>query len=207
MPLQDWNDPATWANAYRLKKANNPNEWADGYVRDCSMYTAAPSKANRIINALGIQPTDTVGVIGGGYGWIGNQIAIQTGCVVAVVDTSTVIQNGKAANADVEILNADVTNNNGRNQVKQALGITGNNKASYMITEEIITCLDDTEAGQLSSFLNNLADQVVHYTTEINPAKLASGNQDPNYNWKTLEDWKILLPDDLIMSSTTFRIV
>ncbi|NIT14585.1 MAG: hypothetical protein GTN99_10195 [Candidatus Dadabacteria bacterium] len=207
MPLQNWDDPQVWANAYKLKKASNPNEWADGYVRDCSMYTAAPGKANQIINALGIQSTDTVGVIGGGYGWIGNQIAIQTGCVVAVVDTSAVIQSGKAQNADVEIINADVTNNNGRNQVKQALGITGNNKASYMITEEIITCLDDTEATQLSTFLNNISNQVVHYTTEIDPDKLASGNQDPNYNWKTLEDWKLLLPNDLIMSSADYRVV
>ncbi len=207
MPLQDWNDPATWAKAYRLKKANNPNEWADGYVRDCSMYTAAPSKANRIINALGIQSTDTIGVIGGGYGWIGNQIALQTGCVVVVVDTSVVIQNGKLLNSDVEILNADVTTGSGRAAIKQALGITGNNKASYMLSEEVITCLDDTEATQFSTFLNNISDQVVHYTTELLPDKLASGHQDPNYNWKTLEDWKLLLPTDLFISANDYRVV
>ncbi len=76
-----------------------------------------------------------------------------------------------------------------------------------MITEEVITCLDDTEATQLSTFLNNISNQVVHYTTEIDPDKLASGNQDPNYNWKTLEDWKLLLPNDLIMSSADYRVV
>lgn len=203
MPLQDWDDPQVWANAYKVKKASNPNEWADGYVRDSSLYTAAPAKANRIINALGIQSTDTVGMIGAGYGWIANQIAIQTGCVVAAVDTSSIIQAGKAANADIEILNADVSAGNGRAAVKQALGITGNNKASYMITEELITLLDDTECTQLSSFLNDLANQVVHYTSEIRP----NNPQDPDYNWKTLEDWKLLLPADLFISAHDYRVV
>lgn len=208
MPLQDWNLGATWQNAYRLKKASNPNEWAAGYERDCSMYPAAAFAAGQIVNALNIQPSDTVLILGCGFGWIANNIALITGCTLAAVDTSTWIQTRKAQDADIEILNADVSAGNGRAAVKQALGITGNNKATYALTEEVITCLTDQEAQQLSNWLHDLATNVVHWTTLRDDRKLARGNQEATgYNWKLISEWQALLPSDSFIVSGTSVLV
>ena len=195
MPLVDPDDPQTWADLYQLKKASDPNVWADGFVRDCSMYSAAVSDAAGIIAALGINSTHKIGVIGAAYGWVTNQIAQQTGCVVAAVDTSTYIQSGKAANADIAILNADVSAGSGRAAIRQALGITGNNKASFMITEDVLPLLNDTECVQLSTHLHNLSNVVVHWVSLVEP----ESKQDPRLNWKTIEQWKALLPGDLFI--------
>lgn len=203
MPRLDYSDPAVWASTYKLKKASDPEVWATGYERDCSMFPAAVEAAAQIITVLGINASHRIGIIGAGYGWIANQIAQQSGCVVAAVDTSGVIQSGKAVNADIEILNIDVSGNNGRNQVRQALGLSGQNKASFVITEEVITILDDAEAQQLSTFLHNLSDNVVHWTTVRNDKKLADGNQDPRFNWHSIAEWKALLPGDLFIVAGT----
>jgi hypothetical protein len=208
MPLQDWNLESTWQNAYRLKKASDPNAWADGYVRDSSCYPAAAWQAGMIVNALNIQASSTVGIIGAGFGWIANNIALITGCVVAAVDTSTYIQDRKIDNADIEIINADVSANNGRTQVKQALGITGNNKASFMITELVLECLSDAECTQLSTFLHNLTDTVVHIVALRDDAKQASGHQDATgWNWKSAAEWKALLPNDVFIQAGTWVVL
>lgn len=202
MPLHDWNDPATWDNAYEVRRLSTGAIDAH-YERDSSLYSAAMGKAAKIVAALNLQPAHKVGIIGCGYGWIANNIALIAGCTVAAVDTSTYIQSGKLANADIEIINADVSSNNGRNQVKQALGITGNNKADFIITEDVITDLTDAECQQLSTFLHNLSDNVVHWTSVLQPEKIASGHQDPSYNWKSIADWKALLPNDLFIVVST----
>ena len=194
-PLVDPNLAQTWAELYQVKKASDPNVWAAGYVRDCSIYTAAVSDAAGIIAALGINSTHKVGVIGAAYGWLSNQIALQSGCVIAAVDTSTYIQSGKAVNADITILNADISTGSGRTAVRQALGITGQNKASFMITEDVLPTLSDAECTQLSTFLHNLSDTVVHWLTLLDQG----GNQDPRLNWKNAAGWKALLPGDFFI--------
>lgn len=199
MPLQDWNLESTWQNAYRLKKASDPNTWAPAYERDCSVYSAAPNTAAQIASALVLLPAHKVGFIGAGYGWIANAVAQLIGCTVAAIDTSQYIQDRKLANADVEIINADVSAGSGRAQVRQALGITGNSKATYMVTENVITCLTDQECLNLSSFLHDLSDNVVHWTAVPDLDKQARGLQDLNYNWKTIAEWKALLPNDLFI--------
>jgi len=194
VPLVDSNDPAVWASLYDLARLSDPNQRA-GFERDSSLYSAAPREAQGIIAALGINSTHRICVLGAGYGWIANAIAQQSGCVVAAVDTSTYIQSGKAANADVEILNADVRAGSGRAAVRQALGITGQTKASFTITEDLLTILTDAECVQLSGFLHDFSTVVVHWVTLLDQG----GNQDPRLNWKSVAAWKALLPADLFV--------
>lgn len=207
MPLLDYNDPAIWAETYDVNR-DDGQPGRVGYVLAGKRHLISRDIAPEIIAELGLNDTHRILILGAGFGWLANDIAIMSGAVVAAVDTSTYIQDNKVANAEgVEILNADVSAGSGRAQVRQALGITGNNKATHAITENVITVLDDAENTQLSSFLHNMADIVVHWTAERYDDKLAKGFQDPRYNWKHFPDWKLLLPNDLFISARTNTLV
>ena len=195
MPLIDYNDPQAWLDTYRLKKASDPNVWADGFVRDCSVAGAAPTDAGRIITALGLNNAHRIAFIGAGYGWIAKAVADQIGAAVVAIDTSTIIQAGKAANADIDIYALDLDSGQGRATVRQVLGIQGNNPADYAITEDVITVLSDQECIDMSAQLHILATTVVHWST----MKSQGGSQDPRFNWKTPAEWKALLPNDLFI--------
>jgi len=97
------------------------------------------------------------------------------------------------------VLNESLKNNGSRARVKNQLG--GN--PDVILTEEVITCLEDSETINLSQDLHFLCDTIIHLTTELLPNNL----QDLSYNWKTLDDWKQLLPNDTLLSLNTWRVI
>lgn len=102
------------------------------------------------------------------------------------------------------IKNETLLNQGSRNRVKNSIG-----GVDVAISEQVISCLDDSEAIALSTAMHALdaVVEVVHVTTELNQEKLDVGCQDPEYNWKALEGWKALLPNDLIVSANTWRTI
>ena len=68
------------------------------------------------------------------------------------------------------------------------------------ITERVLMSLTDDEAVTLSAEIRNkdvvkVGGTVVHIETPI------MDGQDPTMNFKSLADWKILLPDDIVIRS------
>jgi len=194
VPGIDWNTEATWNDLYQVQRDDGQPGWV-GFERAGMRHITSLSNAAGIVAALNLNANSKILIVGAGYGWMANDIAGLTGATVCAVDTSTYIQTRKAQNADIEILNADVSTGSGRSAIRQALGISGNSKASHAITEDIITCATDAECTQLSTYLHNLADVVVHWTTMLNQGH----GQDPRLNWKTVAQWKALLPNDLFI--------
>lgn len=98
------------------------------------------------------------------------------------------------------VMNEDLLTLESRNRVA---GIFGNIQVA--ITEELITTLDDTEVVNLSFNIREVTDvvSVIHMTTELLPRTI----QDSRYNWKTIQQWKILLPDDIFVSLNTWQIL
>jgi len=88
----------------------------------------------------------------------------------------------------INILDEDLTNNGGRNRVRNAVGGT----IDWLITEEVISTLSDAELvdflGDVDSIRNT--NNIVHLTSPLadNP-----DSQDPNYNWKSMADWRTFL--------------
>jgi hypothetical protein len=65
-----------------------------------------------------------------------------------------------------------------------------------MITELVLDCLSDAECQQLSTFLHNLTDTVVHVVAPIDDGGV---HDETGWNWKTAAQWKALLPNDVFI--------
>jgi hypothetical protein len=97
-----------------------------------------------------------------------------------------------------------LSNNGSRNRIKNILG-----DFEVGITEEVIATLDDVEVVTAAGWIDNVNAglDVIHLTSVIQPAKLASGHQDPIFNWKTLADWKALVPSHTFVSLQTWEVL
>lgn len=95
--------------------------------------------------------------------------------------------------SDVVIVSADISSPQGRNAAKSAVG--GN--PQIVVSEEVIGCLSDAEALAFADDCQAWGGQqtVVHLVTTLRP----QGGQDAGYNWKTLAEWKALLPANNIL--------
>jgi hypothetical protein len=96
--------------------------------------------------------------------------------------------------------NEDLSNNGSRNRIRQILG-----DIEVGISEELISTLSDAEVLDASDRIDKINAGItrIHLTTELQPGK----TQDPAYNWKTLSDWKLLLPGDTFVSLNTWQVL
>lgn len=99
------------------------------------------------------------------------------------------------------IKNEDGGNGGSRGRIKSALGLSGSQDVDWAVSESILESLDDSEAVQASSIAHNYATNVAHIVFTLSP-----GNHE-GYNWKTLEDWKALLPADTFVDGGTYRVL
>lgn len=83
------------------------------------------------------------------------------------------------------ILNEDMENGASRGRVKQALGLQGNAKADYVITEQVLPWLEDNECTVVSDVAHSIANNVVHIVTPFFPSK--KPEPGPLWNWKHLD--------------------
>lgn len=92
----------------------------------------------------------------------------------------------------------DMSNNADRNKVSQELG-TG----YVVLTESVLESLTDAECVDLSNYLNSLKNhgQIIHYVVTDREGK------NPGFNWKTLSDWKTLIPADTFCEAHTYKVL
>jgi len=97
-----------------------------------------------------------------------------------------------------------LNNNGSRNRIRNILG-----DLDVAITEDVVATLDDSEVVTAAGWIDsvNAGIDVIHLTAVLQPAKLASGNQDPIFNWKTLADWKLLVPSHTFVSLQTWEVL
>lgn len=96
----------------------------------------------------------------------------------------------------------DIGTDAGRDAIRTFL----NGPGFDVFTEDVLTSLTDAECVQLSKFAhrgNFGADRVIHLVTPLIP----EARQNPVFNWKTLAEWKALLPADLFVSITTIEVL
>lgn len=94
-------------------------------------------------------------------------------------------------------------NGGSRGRIKQALGLQGNETIQQVISEAVIESLSDAEALDGSSDAHIIGDAVAHFVYTLRP----SGNQEAGFNWKTLEDWKALIPGDTFVEAGSYRVL
>jgi len=197
MPLVDSNSAAVWDSLYQCSPKDGGGQiyHFDRIVKDrilgndhWSLLTALQTK--------GITKGQKICLLGAGFGWVAEDWVAQGWTPLIAVDTSTYIASRKATEATVTIYDYDITTGSGRNAIKQALGVTGNNKVNWMISEDVLPILSDTECGQLDGWMHDLGTNVAHWVSVLN----AGSNQDVRLNWKTLAQWKALMPSSWVVS-------
>ena len=227
MPLLDSNDPALWDGSATSLYQYPQGQLTFGYVRPVAQYYLG-NDVEALIAALeskGLQRGQRIALIGGGFGWVAEHfIAAGYGPAadgtangkVCVVDTSTWIQNNKAANAQLSIVNADVNAATGRRTIKQQFG-SANATVDWAISEDVISLLigagptpsGNNEIVPFCQNLRSLATNVAHWTSvgvpKFDDPTVFTG--DPRLNWKTLEQWKAWVTPDFVIQRGTSTVL
>jgi hypothetical protein len=76
---------------------------------------------------------------------------------------------------------ADLSRNKDRNDFKAFCGLSGNQKFSLAVTEDVLPCLTDNETVALCNVINGSAVNALHIVTPLG----SGSNQHPGLNWKT----------------------
>lgn len=106
---------------------------------------------------------------------------------------------GARARISLVINDWDMSTNRDRNRVRNAVGPTGYD----VLTEDVLTSLTDQEAIDYSADLNQLNG----FSTIYHLVSILQPSQDPGYNWKTLADWKALIPADTFIGIPGFQVL
>jgi hypothetical protein len=101
------------------------------------------------------------------------------------------------------VLNENGQNGGSRGRIKQALGLSGNERIEWVVSESVIESLTDAEAIDASDDADIIGNNTVHF---IYPLR-TNGNQQAGFNWKTLENWKLLIPGDTFVEAGTYRVL
>ena len=104
------------------------------------------------------------------------------------------------ASISLVINDSDFSKAGDRQKVKNALGSN-----IIIFTEDVLTSLFDSEAIDLSTNLNKIPNQiqVIHLVSTLE----AHGVDTGDLNWKTLANWKALIPADTFIEVGTYRIL
>ena len=215
MPILDWDDPATWDNAYELKDPNTG--LMVHYTRAIRGRTPSggmniPGRAQGYIDALGLAAGSKVLFDGGGFGWSAEALKdLLPGIVVTVNDPGGYIQDAtrKAAEAVEPISNTRISNNGQRN----ALAVVDARAMDWIITEEVLPILSDVEVRDYLSDLTSLVSaysvrgpRIAHYVTPD-----GHGEDLPGFNWKFMSEWRAFLDvaghtDDVLIRAGTYEV-
>ncbi len=185
--------------------------WMDGFLWP---------RVTWMVDILELKSSSKIIIIGGAWGWSQEIIEqLIPGIQVATVDTSPLVHLTKDQDeaawieADVPaiypgraafvaklhdggprsrrpILDQDVGIAQGRNAAKSAIGLTGNNKPDFVISEDVVDSLEDAEVITLDADMRKIGP-TVHF--------IAGQTSDPRFNLKTPTEWKALLPEATIL--------
>lgn len=113
---------------------------------------------------------------------------------------------GPKTRASRGCLNQTGSTQQSRNAVRSALGLSGNTQPDWLLTENVIERMTDAEVIADSTSLKAWVPNLAHYVQPVDinhPAGLDANGND--WNAKTLEQWKALLPLDTFIEQGTFR--
>jgi len=235
--LLDYSLWSTWQALYDLDAESDIGPVFRPHVRlsyhRAVLMKAARLNAQAYVSKLGWTTGQHIVIGGCGFGWSTEILIDELGFTNVVgIDVSTFIQTNKATTEEADInagivavglsplvgegaiikgklfdggprarkaiLNQDGATVSSRNAIKSALG--GGN-VDIVLTEDMLTNFPDADCLVISTNLHKLAGTVQHLVTPTRP-----GNEAVQ-NWKTLAQWKALLPADTFMSTGDYQVV
>lgn len=229
MPLIDSNDPQIWLDLYgqpapaSRKHADGTVEYfnvgPNGELTPLGKATLAYERAamariygadgDRLRTALGLQPTQRICLLGCGFGWLVEQWRALGFTNLIGAEVSTHLRGRFLTEVPLTIqpliLNESGETSTSRRNIKLALGVTGNSKLDWIITEDVLPILSDQECQQLGSAARDLAANVAHWVS-VKQGGFPAGH-DPRLNWKTLAEWKALMGADRVVARGTAEVL
>lgn len=196
------------------------------------LYPEALRRAQFFVQHFGLTAATNVLIVGCGFGWTVEAL-VGMGIPAIGTDISAYIQNNKGLTEDTDIsaevskvslssasgdgllhfnrlrgdgvrtratvANEDSSTNASRGRVRR---LFANNTINLCITEDIVTSMTDAEILTVRGQLAQYAVPMAHFLTEF-------ANPDPpfNMNSKSLESWKLLLPNDTVIADGTYRVL
>ncbi len=235
MPIVDASDPAVWSNAYQIGYPKNrrvrlnydravmlpiARRHAEGLVRALGLtdgqrigiagggFGWTAEELARLLPNSRIVTTDT-------SSWVhANKDLPATANYRAAIQKAGLDPDsggGAAllaemddggAQARVTILDEELSNDGSRNRVRQAVGGT----LDWAISEEVLPWLVDNECVELDGWMRRLAPNIAHLLTPYRANVAAEPEPPPVWNWKTGDDWKLMLPDSTIVTVGNFQV-
>jgi SAM-dependent methyltransferase len=120
------------------------------------------------------------------------------------------VRAGQARSARAaDILNEDLANNGSRNNVRNAIQAKGGTSWD-VITENVLTVLSDAECTTLAGRARSLSgiSRLIHLVSTTTPKRQRGDlSLPPIYNWKSVAEWKALIPADTFVSLYTREIL
>jgi len=207
-----------------------------GYCR-AVMLPVAQLRAAKLVEIFAWPTSTRIFMIGAGYAWTAEVLEQQYGYSnIVTSDTSPYVQSTQDQTDEAEInaaisavglnpasgegatkkarlyspgnrrrhsrsvRNEDLSNGGSRNRIKNVLG-----GVDVAISEDLILAFSDAEVLQAAGWIDAIdtLDQVIHMVTELG----AGANQNPVFNWKTIEGWKALVPSHTFMSLNDWAVV
>lgn len=88
------------------------------------------------------------------------------------------------------IKNEDLSRSAGWGRIKQALGLQGNTKPDWAVTEDLLSLLSDQEITDAVSAWGGQANNFLHFVATAQPGD----GPDPTFNPHTILEWSALMP-------------
>lgn len=138
-------------------------------------------------DAFGIKPGESIVLIGAGFGWVAEDWIREGLGPICAVDTSQWIQSRKDIESQIPIYPYNVNDTSDRKLIMQIIG----GDIDWCITEDMISCLSDSECITLCANLRKIGSRVAHIVS-------ATTDRLPQHNYKTKEEWINFLSPDLV---------
>ncbi len=202
----DFNDEKQWWDIYEIR-VRNPNHPLFGqkvtYGRAYAQMVKHPQnmyisyffdEVEQLIRHFSIKKEDRVLVLGCGFGYLVEAFIDFKFQKVWGVDNSTWIHAHRATESreDVPIINIDASDSGIYAKLTEE---TGDPLFDWVIDEHILEGYMDGQHEKIIAAMNTLTDKpskVIHMVQPISEGKTG----DPSMNWKTLDEWAAIYPNN-----------
>lgn len=235
MPIQNWNK-ATYDNSYEAiaEKNGHPNTRPPVklHYNRVIMKPDCDIRAQNLVRLLNLNVDTHILIIGAGFGWTAEALRDNHGITnIIATDTSEYVQQNKINDdsqeirdailktgldpdsregqfifnqlvspkrSNIEIYEEDLLTQNSRRRILRLL----NNRIDIVLTEYVMSTLTDDEAINLSKNLHDISNssRIVHLDVNFTNSK------NVNYNYKYLRDWSRLIPGDIWIDGSTYKV-
>ncbi len=220
MPVHTWDTLEDFNLAYNIGAEPNghPNTRAEvrRHYQRSVLFSTDDTRLDygthawqRVIAHFGWPRTTNIIIFGAGFAWGLEYLRAQGFANSWAVDTSTYIQENKTTTDPDDgiqrcLVPNDLFNVNAALPGQRTQLINGTvgvgNLFGVIVTERMLSSFSDQEVVEAAALLrDHLLDptgRLIHIETPTQP-----DGQQAGYNWHTLAEWKVLLPDDDIVSS------